>query len=143
MRSIKGLFVIIILFSFNKLSAADGCLIGSNIYTQHDNGAINVSLFSSLELFNSVHANTNNCISGVTRGDCYSCVSGGSPLLVVSVGSLLTGITCANGLSLYGATKGTYYSNYVLQCNLDDYSWALGSAAGVFGFVLLRRRKIL
>ncbi|WP_231490232.1 hypothetical protein [Pedobacter sp. Leaf170] len=141
----KGLclfFSLIISSLFDKSYAAEGCLIGTSLYTLEATPAANVNIASDLIVYRSP-ATDGSCIIGSSSGAkaCFACVSGGRVMLVVGATPLLYVVTCEGGLLGYPATRGTYYSSYIIQCNLDDYSWAFVIASGVFGFVFVRKTK--
>ncbi|WP_167293120.1 MULTISPECIES: hypothetical protein [unclassified Pedobacter] len=46
---------------------------------------------------------------------------------------------CLLGSFRYGS-EGTFT---MVECNLDDHSWLLGAAAGLFGLLIIRRRNKL
>jgi hypothetical protein len=144
----KFLVILLIVIStcFKIAFAAEGCLIGSKLYTVAATPAVGVVLATDLQVYVIPSVTTDACFSGTssTAKACFACEIGGRVMLVVGATPLLYVVTCEGGiLGLYGATRGTYYSDYVLECNLDDYSWALGAAAGLFGvFVIKRRNKL-
>lgn len=53
------------------------------------------------------------------------------------------GRTCIIVINIFVSLTGTEVTYDVLNCNLDDYSWALGLGAGVFGVLVIRRRNKL
>lgn len=123
------------------LLAADGCLIGSTLYTARASGAIQVELLANgMNVFKHVPpTSTNNCISGVRMGTCQVCH--GDPAVGLNIIGLKI-LVCTAGLNLFAQVdSGVYYSSYVLECPLDDYSWALGASAAAFGIFVIRKRK--
>jgi hypothetical protein len=54
------------------------------------------------------------------------------------------GRRCVNAslLGLISLSERGYIVNYY-PCSLDDYSWSLGAAAGLFGILVIRRRNKL
>jgi hypothetical protein len=137
--------LIIISTCFKITFAAEGCLIGSQLYTVGATPAVGVVLATDLQVYVPPSVTTDACFSGTssTVKACFACVNGGSVILVVGATPLLYIVTCEGGfLGLgYGATRGTYYSDYVLECNLDDYSWTFAAAAGLFGVFVIKRRN--
>ncbi len=148
MKGLRYFLIVFVLLLFQNTNAADGCLVNSNIYSNPAPTALNVNLFSDLKMYTSPGQST-SCFSGTVSSStaCYVCDQGGEISSAVSIGSLLYLITCnkkTNALGLgpyYSALPGTYYSSYVLQCNLDDYSWALGSVAAACAFIIIRRKR--
>lgn len=63
---------------------------------------------------------------------------------VVSLGTkCTTSALTIVGLGLVAQNEGVEVSYVVVPCNLDDYSWALGLGASVFGIFVIRRRNKL
>ncbi len=144
----KFLFIIIFVISIGTSTgalAAEGCLIGSKLYTVEATPDVGVVLATDLKVYVTPSITTDACFSGTssTAKACFACEDGGKVILVVGATPLLYVVTCEGGfLGLgYGATRGTYYSDYVLECNLDDQSWFLGAAVGLFGIIIIRKRS--
>ncbi|RZK67776.1 MAG: hypothetical protein EOO85_25120 [Pedobacter sp.] len=140
----KWLSILIILF-FNTTIAksAEGCLIGTQLHTLETTSALGVTIAADLKVY---RQQSTSCYSGSssTAKACFVCASGGVVTLVVGATPLLYVVTCGNRSPLdlgYFATRGTYYSNYVLECPLDDYSWAFGASAAALGIFVIRKRK--
>jgi len=123
--------------------AAEGCLIGPQLYTVGATPALGVVLAADLQVYVGPPVTTDACFSGTssTSKACFACVSGGKVVLVVGATPLLYVVTCEGFPLGYLATRGTYYSDYVLECNLDDHSWLFGAAAGLFGILIIRKRN--
>ncbi|MGN8059059.1 hypothetical protein ACTJKN_22420 [Pedobacter sp. 22163] len=123
------------------LSKADGCRINTTFYNIPASVLLGINLGGTIIPYTTPGTNSNGCYTGTVSSakSCYVCTNGGGVVLAVGVGTALEVITCSTGI----ATKGTYYSDYVLECNLDDYSWTLGAAAGLFGVFIIRRRNNL
>ncbi|RYF19532.1 hypothetical protein [Pedobacter agri] len=107
--------------------------------------AIGITIAADLKVYQQPGA---SCYSGTpsTSKACFVCSNGGVVTLVVGATPLLYVVTCGNRYALdlgYAATRGTYYSNSALVCNLDDYSWALGASAAALGLFIIRKRKSL
>ncbi|RBQ10019.1 hypothetical protein [Pedobacter miscanthi] len=134
------IFLIIFLAcSVPLFSKADGCRINTTFYNIPASVLLGINLGSTLVAYTTPGTNSNGCYKGTVSSakSCYVCTGGGGVILAVGLGSALEVITCSSGV----ATKGTYYSNYVLECNLDDYSLPLATAAGLFGIFVIRRRN--
>ncbi|RZJ89091.1 MAG: hypothetical protein EOO20_11895 [Chryseobacterium sp.] len=135
-------FIFVLFFSTLNAFAVDGCLIGNTIYSTRTTSAIQVDLLSNgMNVFKSDSpVGTNNCITGTIQGTCQVCH--GNP----TVGLNLVGIkilVCTLGLDLFRRVDtGVYYSSYILECNLDAYSWALGTSAAALGLYVIRKRKL-
>jgi hypothetical protein len=121
----------VIIFSFFlilccslKANAIDGCLLPDNrVYT-----------FQGLLGFYSAGTSTplsNNYCSWTpqTGSQCKVC----------------NGLLDILGTCLIGTyTNGVHSTNFqMVQCNLDDYTWTFGAAAGLFGVFVIRRRNKL
>lgn len=121
-----------------------GCLIASSktVYTETENvGLINAVLaiiFGSVQAYKSSPStsSTTACMSGQQT----VWVAGSTPCRVCPSGyNVLNLVTGCNGSSL----EGFVASPRIVACNLDDYSWALGTAAGIFGLIIIRRKNLL
>lgn len=127
--------------------AGEGCLIGSKLYTVGATPDLGVVLATDLQVYVTPSITRDACFSGTssTNKTCFACENGGKVILAVGATPLLYVVTCEGGLLGlgYGATRGTYYSEYVLECNLDEYTWTLGAAAGIFGIFIIRKRNKL
>ena len=135
--------VVLLMLFFSTLNAfaLDGCLVGNTIYSTRTTSAIQVDLLANgMNVFKSdFPVGINNCITGTIQGTCQVCH--GNP----SVGLNILGVkvlVCTLGLDLFRRVdNGVYYSSYVLECDLDDYSWALGASASALGLIVIRKRK--
>ena len=131
------------LFAFSVANAAEGCAIGSQLYTVETTPAIGVSIAADLKVY---QQNGNSCYNGVpsTAKACFVCTGGGVVTVIVGATPLLYVVTCGNRYFLdlgYLATRGTYYSSYALNCDLDDYTITLAAVAGTMGLFAIRKRK--
>jgi len=145
-KGAKYLFILFMLTSGSICYAAEGCVVNNNeLFSSPPQSIIDISIFSNLHAFGGSSTAVNNCFTGTSAGTCYVCDGGRRILAVVDVGGLLYTVTCVPSgfiLPVTAAKTGTYYSSYVLECNLDDYSWALGATAGFLGLVFIKRRII-
>jgi len=66
----------------------------------------------------------------------------GGACRICATGFVLNVVLLCNGVISTG-TPGTLVEYDIIDCNLDDYSWTLGAAAGLFGVFLIRRRNKL
>ena len=144
----KGcLLVIIMLISLNPLSvtaqgSATGCLIPSTniVYQTKENALVNDILKLLLGgndsyLYSSgVALSSNYCSWTPTPTGSFNC--GVCTNYTFFLG-LVNG--CQSGAMLEGYA-GTYT---MVECNLDDHSWLLGAAAGLFGLFIIKRRNKL
>lgn len=147
----KGSFLaIIFLFFINPFGAfaqgtVTGCMItgGTVIYTSSTQYLLGVDLGGGLslalgsyvyKLSPTISTNTSCTVNWASNVDLQSsggCVYG-SP--TVSLPGLAA--VCTN--CLYGDLV-TYIPT--VECNLDHYSWAFGTAAGLLGIFVIRRRN--
>jgi len=120
--------------------AGEGCVIGSTVYSSRASTVLSLEVLGSNKVFSEVGSPTNSCNPPSTEGSCSVCINGGSAIDISLIGAPV--IVCSLSLlNNYPPTTGSYYSNYILNCNLDDYSWTLGAAAGLFGIFVIRRRN--
>lgn len=105
-----------------KVKAVDGCLLPDNrVYTfQGLLGFYSSATFVTLS--------DNYCSWTPKTGTACSVCNGA-----------LSGL----GICIIGTyTNGIHSTNFqMVQCNLDDYSWPLATAAGLFGIFVIRRRN--
>jgi len=137
MKMLKLFLVVFILFTSNLVYAAEGCLVTNRMYTSK----ATITIFSDPVFTTTFYTDANGkCWSPVSSGSCQVCngiVSVGALNILICLPDLFAG---KNG-AVY---NGSYYASFaVVDCNLDDYSWALGLGAGVFGFILIKRRQKL
>lgn len=128
----RYLLVIVLLVSLKPLGASaqgsvNGCLISDNkVYTGYTEllGARLYSNSSSTVLSNNYCTWTSP--STVPCTVCFGTINA-LGLLCIGIGSYTV-----NG------QQGTFT---MVECSLDDHSWFLGVAAGVFGLFVIRRRN--
>ncbi|WP_230148358.1 hypothetical protein [Pedobacter sp. Bi27] len=115
-------FSLFLMFYSIKANAVDGCLLPNNrVYT-----------FQGLLGFYS------SATSTPLASDFCSWTPTTGPSCSVCNGPLDFLGTCLIGTY----TNGIYSNNFqMVLCNLDDYSWTLGAAAGIFGVFVIRRRN--
>jgi hypothetical protein len=131
------LILAIIIISL-KLKAAEGCLVGTTVYTTFE-GYSTVNLIP-LSLGTKIFNNT-NYLSSITD----TCP--GWANVYASTGSCIYG-PATLGLSLGGfqiaicaaCPTGTLVDYDYTNCPLDDYTWAIALASGTLGFILIRRK---
>lgn len=125
MKFLCLIILIFISFDLHAQGSADGCLIPSDnkVYTDY------TSLLGARLYINnpSVPLSPNYCSwTSSSTVPCNVCFGSINALALLCVGG-----------PVIGGRQGTYT---MVQCNLDDYSWALGSTAAFFGFIFIRRR---
>lgn len=117
----------LLLFNLRAGAAEAGCLLPNNVIYKQGT-LLNILGFQVFERAGTQHVMlpANYCSWTPTSGTtCYVC-------------------TTVAGLCLSGATQGYYSTNFnPVLCNLDDYTWTLGAAAGLFGVFVIRRRNKL
>ncbi|RZK36804.1 MAG: hypothetical protein EOO90_26660 [Pedobacter sp.] len=121
--------IFVSIFSYNALAqgSASGCLLNDNrVYTSYTS-LLGARLYASGP---SIALSPNYCSwSGpkiVTCNVCFGAINA-------------VGLLCIGGPVLQGH-EGVYT---MVECNLDDYSWALGASAAFVGFFVIRKRKII
>lgn len=144
MRSLSGILLILFMLFSVRSSAQSGCLVASNnntVYTQvEDSGLVNAVLslvFGGNPVYkpNPNEPSISNCVSNSqtkwvpTTQNCTVCPGGYS----YSVLGLVTGCQTTT-------YTGKVASKTIVQCDLDDYSWLLATAAGACGFLFIRRQ---
>lgn len=130
----RCLLVIVLLFSLNPVGAfaqgsATGCLLSDNkVYTSYTSLA-GLRLYSDSP---SAILSSNYCTwTSPSTVPCTVCFG-----TINAVGLLCIGI----GSYTVNGQQGTFT---MVECNLDDYTWTLGAAAGLFGVFVIRRRNKL
>lgn len=121
-----GIVFLFLLFANFRAEAETGCLI-PNMVIYKQGTLLNILGADVYERTGAVAIlPANYCSWTPTSGTtCYVC-------------------TTFLGVCTDTATQGYYSTNFnPVLCNLDDYSWPLGAAAGLFGvFVIKRRNKL-
>lgn len=141
--NILRVLLVIIFICTSKLSfSAEGCMVGNTVYPDFA-GYNTVSILPVLSLgtksfyVTSPYSTIDDTCPGWARvnssgGTCFY----GNPTLGLVLGGFQIAV-CA------GCPSGTLVDYTYVQCNLDDYSWTLGAAAGLFGVFVIRRRNKL
>jgi hypothetical protein len=126
-------FSLLLFTSFN-VRAALGCEIGNSIYT-----TLNGNLTVTIILVTVSVRNFDNPSLSTLPNACPRAVN------IVPVNGGLGLTTCvANGNLLPLGTVVNYDRlDPPVQCDLDDYTWTFGAAAGLFGVFVIRRRNKL
>ncbi len=128
-------FAILILFSAKNLFAqgtATGCLVPyyNSVYTSNALEVLGTSQLYNKTPSTPLSANYCSWTPSSTASSCVICDG--------TLGVDLLGIKiCLLGSFRYGS-EGTFT---MVECNLDDYSWTFGAAAGLFGVFVIRRRN--
>ncbi|TBO42173.1 hypothetical protein [Pedobacter kyonggii] len=130
MKKLKHLFIILSLLAIPFAGKSQtGCYVASENKIYFPVVSI---LTLNVALLSNSHSTT--CPAGSTSAtQVYIPSPTGSAACSIVVS--LTNLTILNSGVMRGYT--------ITNCNLDDYSWALGLGAGVFGFVLIKRRQKL
>lgn len=134
------LFVFLIL-SAGVVNAADGCLIdNTTVYpTKVTKGLLNVAvgaLFGSSNLYYNTSGSYSECgwTPATTGVSCAICEGTYDEVNVLGI-QLISG---CSGIIKQGY-QGVGFN--IVNCNLDDYTWTFGAAAGLFGIFVIRRRN--
>jgi len=134
----KRLFLFVFLLLLSKFcisqtpAPVQGCLLPYNnrVYT-----------VNALEIVGSRQLYSNSTSTGLAANYCsWSATTAVTPCVVCDglLGVDLLGIRICVGTFRNG-NAATY--NMVL-CDLDDHSWVLGLAAGAFGLIVIRRKRL-
>jgi hypothetical protein len=134
MRPVKCIVVgVILFFCSTSVKATDGCLI---------NGGVELYINPSVNLLTGGHKLYSNTLSPLSDNYCSwvaTSYTGNSCGVCSGLGLCVLGICPCLGIPKYGL-EGSFT---MVQCNLDDYTWTLGAAAGLFGVFVIRRRNKL
>lgn len=126
------LLIFLSIISCYGQGTATGCLIPFNnrVYTSN-----------ALEILGTSQLYNNSPYTPLSTDYCSWTPSSTAASCVVCDGTLgldLVGIKiCLFGTFRYGS-EGTFT---MVQCDLDDHSWLFGAAAGLFGLLVIRKRK--
>jgi hypothetical protein len=132
MKAVK--LILLFLLFFNAIGKAQtGCLIAGRVYhPQIGTAVLTLPLGLLIPVYDvnqSYSTSVGSCPGWVTTGPPgQRCGNGTAPLGIVILGN-------SNGVEV------TYSS--IINCNLDDYSWPLATAAGLLGIFVIRRRNKL
>lgn len=145
MKKIFLCILIVLLAASLSIKAQTGCLIPTGqVYTVPEGSLVNVVLaalllgpgykgtpvnqYSDCTNFSQTYYAPN------TSMNCRVCPTTAGFTVVVPGVLVTCGVTPVDG-KIATAT--------IIPCNLDDYSWTLGAAAGIFGIFVIRRRNKL
>jgi len=136
------ILLFLMMFSFSTVWGATGCLTGTTLYPNFA-GYSTVTIIPSLSLGTPIYYNTGPYTTNV--GTCPgwarvnstggTCIHGAATLGLV-VGGFQIAI-CV------GCPTGVIVDYTFINCDLDDYSSLIAIAAGSFGFLVLRKRKLV
>jgi len=140
MYYMKYYFIGLFLLSCNLEAGADtGCkLPNGKIYGPQTGTAllgatlVPLNLGILVPLYNSPEISQ---IPGACPGYANTPVSLGTPCTTSALTIL--------GLGLVAQNEGVEFSYSFVNCNLDDYTWTLGAAAGLFGIFVIKRKNKL
>lgn len=141
MKTVK-LTLLLLVVLVGSLKAQSGCLVpGGEVYTQPETDLVNVII---VLLFGPAYRGTPTnqygpCINKVQNAylpdnsrNCRVCRGGGFTVVIPGVLA-----TCGTP-----TIDGKIATLQVIQCDLDDYSWAFGASAAALGLILIRKRKL-
>ncbi|WP_162799967.1 hypothetical protein [Pedobacter jeongneungensis] len=130
----------ILFFFISKLSSADeGCLVGTTVYPNfagyNSVNLIPLSLGTKSFYTTSPFSTTiGTCPGWVNINSSGGTCLYGNPTLGLNLGGFQIAVCAA-------CPTGTLVDYTFINCNLDDYSWTFGAAAGLFGIFVIRRRN--
>ncbi|WP_316759811.1 hypothetical protein [Pedobacter aquatilis] len=140
----KGFISIIIIFFLcnHSIFAAVGCKVigGTTVYPTYNTyvlgvivNGINIGVPADVYRLNNPFSTTSSCTTSWVNSYQVvgSCVYGSPAVSLPPLVSVCT--NCVAGeLVNYNTT---------VECSLDGYSWVLGTAAGIFGVLIIKRRS--
>ena len=140
---ISLLFVATSFMSINVAFGQSGCLIpfNSTVYTEQDNQGLVNAVLAIVFGGNPVYKAMPNepSLSACTANSQKKWVSGSQNCTVCPYGySFNLGVITGCQTQTYQGKVATYT---MVQCNLDNYSWALVTATGIFGLLIIRKRN--
>lgn len=137
---IKALFLVFSLLFFTPrvVWAGEGCVINNMVHQYRAPTSLSLNVLGGNKVFSEVSMNANAC-NLAPKGQCSACLSGGTVVSINVAG--LPVILCNRGglLGNYAPSSGTYYADYIIQCDLDHYSWTMGLLAVSIGFFAIKR----
>ncbi|KQM63930.1 hypothetical protein ASE74_12230 [Pedobacter sp. Leaf216] len=139
MKCLQIIFLIIFICFAKPSFAAEGCLVGNTVYPNFAGystvNLIPLSLGTKTFYITSPYSTAYGTCPGWVNINSSggSCIYG-NPTLGANLGGLQIAICVA-------CPTGTLVDYTFVNCNLDDYSWPLATAAGIFGIFIIRRRN--
>ncbi|WP_316804037.1 hypothetical protein [Pedobacter nototheniae] len=141
MKKLKYLVVIFSLLAIPFAGKSQtGCLVPTgDVYTVPEGSLVNaiLGLLVGPGYKGSPSPSSTVCVNNTmttyipdNSKNCRVCTGGGFTIVIAGVL-----VTCGTTL-----IDGKVATATIIGCSLDDYSWTLSLAAGIFGFVLIRRR---
>lgn len=145
MKSLKYLIALIILFYRFDAKAENGCLVltENRVYTSKLDASLVSSVLALLLGTNPIYSAapyvplSNNCASWSptsTPKNCRVCPNNNYSFINVLGVNLISGCNIPYTLG----NEGTFT---MVQCNLDDYTFPLIAATGIFGLLVIRKRN--
>ncbi|WP_343523783.1 hypothetical protein [Pedobacter sp.] len=131
----------ILIFSSKITLAAEGCLVGSTVYPDFAGyssvNLIPLSLGTKTFYVTSPYSTIQDTCPGWANINSSggSCIYG-NPTLGANLGGFQIAI-CVS------CPTGTLVDYTYIPCNLDDHTWFLGAAIGLFGILIIRKRTKL
>lgn len=134
-------FLIIFVFTTHLSRAQTGCLVaGGNVYTVEEGALVNVILGllvgpgykgSPINQYGPCVNNSQYVYIADNLRNCRVCTGAGFTITVPGVV-----VTCSSTIF-----NGKIATSQIINCPLDDYSWALGASIAAFGIFVIRKRK--
>lgn len=141
MKSLQIILFVVFICISKVSNAAEGCMVGSTVYPNFA-GYNTVSLIplslgtKSFYVTSPFSTNVGTCPGWVNINSSGGACFYGNPTLGLNLGGFQIAVCAA-------CPTGTLVDYTYVNCNLDDYSWPLGAAAGLFGIFVIRRRNRL
>lgn len=142
MQKMKKWMMILILamLSFETFSQTNGCRVpNGDVYITPETSAVNVIL--ALIIGPGYKGTPVPTISTCVLNQQTIYTQGSSNCRVCpGIGFSVVGLAVVCGQP---TIDGKIATSAIVNCNLDDHSWALGLAAGALGLFVIRRKKLL
>jgi len=136
----------IILFTFficfaKPSFAAEGCLVGTTVYPNFAGyNTVNLIPLSlgtkTFYLTSPLSTVSGTCPGWVNINSSGAACIYGNATLGINLGGFQLAVCVA-------CPTGTLVDYTYINCNIDDYTWTFGAAAGLFGVLVIRRRNKL
>ena len=139
MNMLRVLLVILFICTSKLSFSAEGCMVGTTVYPNFA-GYNSISLFpltlgtKTFYVTSPYSTIVQTCPGWVNINSSGGICFYGNPSIGIPLGGYPLAI-CV------GCPTGTLVDYTYVICNLDDYSWTLGAAAGLFGVFVIKRRN--
>ncbi|RZJ77234.1 MAG: hypothetical protein EOO47_17380 [Flavobacterium sp.] len=140
----KFFLVVIILLITNIAYGQNGCLISTNstVYTEQDNSGLINAVLAIVFGGNPVYKSSPNqpSISACIANSQIRWTGGAQNCTVCPFGYDVNLLGVITGCQT-STFSGKVATSQIIQCPLDDYSWAFVASAAAFGIFVIRKRN--